>query len=278
MPFPASDLAIEAEEAAIGFPLPTGLRQRLSRQNGGTIFAGGEEWTLFPVWDSTNRRTAAVSSRHIARETAALYEGMATAIPPNRAAIGSNEGGDYLLLDSAGRISVWRHETGAEELTHLDDAARAMRRPRSESDPAARIAVVLGRLTSGHASAVIVDAHGSGIYLQFARDRDTIVGEAVGERNLSKLQAYRIGPRLARMLPDLGWGPPRSGHQHAGNWSRSWQLDEWAAAEGAKVSAVPTSPADDRSCRRRPAVPRRAIRRGLARESLRPTPRCLGAN
>src|SRR5512147_1653481 len=98
MPFPGSHQLVDTAEASLGRRLPIELRNRLVQQSGGTIDAGGETWSLYPVWDPTDRKTAARTANHILRENEALRRDWPEALPPGFVAIADNEGGDYLVI------------------------------------------------------------------------------------------------------------------------------------------------------------------------------------
>ncbi len=55
MPFPVEPRRIEEEEQKLARHLPVPLRDRLSEDNGGEVWAADREWYLFPVWDPTDR-------------------------------------------------------------------------------------------------------------------------------------------------------------------------------------------------------------------------------
>jgi len=94
------------------------LRAYLRASNGGEIELAGDLWQVHPVLDTSDRKHAARSASHIARETefARGWGGF----PPAAVSIASNGSGDRLiltpssadpsLLDSA--IHRWDHETG----------------------------------------------------------------------------------------------------------------------------------------------------------------------
>jgi hypothetical protein len=100
------------------------------RDNGGEIEATGETWWLFPVWDSTNRRTIASTASHIVRENESIRREWPDHLPPGYLAIAENGGGDYLVLGPEDdRIGFWDHETGVVvpvdvDWTWSDGAAR----------------------------------------------------------------------------------------------------------------------------------------------------------
>jgi hypothetical protein len=100
-------------EARLGRRLPESHRQRLIRNNGGQIRAARQDWTLFPVWDPTDRRTMSRTAGHIIRENEALLRDWPDVLPTGYIAIADNGGGDCLVL-GPGSDDVWHwdHETG----------------------------------------------------------------------------------------------------------------------------------------------------------------------
>jgi hypothetical protein len=96
MAFPTTAPKVEAAERELGVKFPREYRERLLARNGGEIFTAGDDWQVFPVFDSTNRKTAGRSTGHVVLEThnARAWEGF----PPDAVAIASNEEGDYLIL------------------------------------------------------------------------------------------------------------------------------------------------------------------------------------
>ena len=113
MAFPGSEDLVAAAENALGRRLPEAHRSRLIRENGGEVEAAGEIWTLYPVWDDTDRKTVARTTNHILRENLALRRDWPDVMPPGFVAIADNGGGDMLVL-RPGEVDVlyWDHETG----------------------------------------------------------------------------------------------------------------------------------------------------------------------
>ena len=116
MAFPTTEAHLEAAERELGVKLPHEYRVRLMARNGGELSTGGDDWHVFPVFDSTDRKTAGRSANHIVLETrhARTWEGF----PKDAVAIASNGAGDLLVLlpgRSTGRLDpqvhLWNHET-----------------------------------------------------------------------------------------------------------------------------------------------------------------------
>ena len=112
MGFPAPQEMLSAAEAKIGRSLPAPLRQRLATDNGGIVHdVHGQEWTLYPVLDTTDRKRLARSAYDIARETASARQW--TGFPADAHAIAADGYGNLLvLLPGSDDIEEWDHETG----------------------------------------------------------------------------------------------------------------------------------------------------------------------
>jgi SMI1/KNR4 family protein SUKH-1 len=111
--FAGSEALVAAAEEKLGRRLPEPHRERLIRENGGEIRAAGEVWTLYPVWDPTDRKTMGRTASHIVRENGALRDDWPEMLPDGALAIADNAGGDLLVIvpgDDA--IRSWDHETG----------------------------------------------------------------------------------------------------------------------------------------------------------------------
>ena len=119
MAFPVDEDQIAAAEAQLGRRLPAAHRARLARANGGEAVVGGQEWTLFPVPDESDRKRSARTANHIIWETEQARAW--PAFPAAAVAIASNGLGDLLVLvpGSDGPL-VWRHETGGTESVVVD--------------------------------------------------------------------------------------------------------------------------------------------------------------
>jgi SMI1 / KNR4 family (SUKH-1) len=124
MAFPTTEERVVAAEAQLGTRLPAGFRKRLISQNGGEIETADDDWQVFPVFDSSDRKRASRSANHIVRETqeAAKWPGF----PAGGVAIASNGTGDLLVFlgresgQLDGRAQYWSHETQECTPTDLD--------------------------------------------------------------------------------------------------------------------------------------------------------------
>jgi hypothetical protein len=119
MAFPTEIQYIEAAEKALGVSLPSPWRHRLLSSNGGELFLAEEDWTVFPVFDTSDRRKASRTANHIVKENLSAREWRG--FPPAAIAVAENGSGDYLvflpLQSSPGvldeMLHLWSHETAA---------------------------------------------------------------------------------------------------------------------------------------------------------------------
>lgn len=113
--FPTDLDRVNAAESALGRRLPSALRERLLRDNGGEVFvrdAPGEDaaWQLHAVWDDSDRKRAGRTANHIVHET---HEARTGGLPGDALAVASNGTGDLLiLLPNDDSLHWWDHETG----------------------------------------------------------------------------------------------------------------------------------------------------------------------
>ena len=115
MPFPLDERWVVACEDRLGCRLPDTYRVAMMRSNGGTVTIGGDDWTLHPIQDRSDRKRMKRTSADIVYETAAM-KGW-TDWPGDRLKIAANGYGDALLLlrttDGYGpEVLLWDHETG----------------------------------------------------------------------------------------------------------------------------------------------------------------------
>lgn len=232
MAYPAPPERVDEEQTRVGRKFPPGLCERLLRLNGGDLYLDDEEWTLYPVWDPTTKRTAGRSAGHIERATNSLYDGLGEVLPPGLVAVADNGEGDYLFLDPASRPVIWRHGSGEFEPADVDwQRDRPAPRRRSHRQEAIdRVGLTLGRLGRAEINVAVVHAPRTELYIQFRRVGEGIVGEAVGEQNLPKLTVYHLGDYMRERLPALGWTAPHDADADAGNWSRTWSAAAWDAS------------------------------------------------
>lgn len=112
---------VAAAEAALGASFPASYRLKMSRDNGGSVIAGDDEFELFKFLDRSDRkRMARTAGSDIVRENSAARNW--PGFPDDAVAIGENGAGDYLILwhregSLSSEVHAWDHETGAT--THV---------------------------------------------------------------------------------------------------------------------------------------------------------------
>jgi hypothetical protein len=117
MPFPITASEISKTETKTGFIFPTGLKLRLSKDNGGEIKVAGDYWQLIPFRDGSDRKRIARTCNDIVSETEKMRSWRG--FPQDSFAVAQNGGGDYLIVlpdtDSSKQLGetifFWDHET-----------------------------------------------------------------------------------------------------------------------------------------------------------------------
>jgi len=129
MPFNLDERFIIAAEQQLAVPLPHSYRQAMMTSNGGQVIAYDDVWELHPILDTSDRRRVKRSCNDILHETAFMrgWPGW----PENALAIGSNGGGDRLVLLKANRgyeptVYVFLHDTS--ELVAVADVFSDLKR------------------------------------------------------------------------------------------------------------------------------------------------------
>ena len=118
MAFATTEEQIRLAEDALAVKLPSALRARLLRENGGEIRAAADTWELFPVRDTTGQKRISRTANHVVRETAEVRKW--PGFPPGAIAIASNGTGNFLILAPAEgesgalaeTVLLWDHEGG----------------------------------------------------------------------------------------------------------------------------------------------------------------------
>ena len=121
MGLPTNEDAIKAAEDQLGRSLPTALRERLLRNNGGDILiewdGDGEEWQLHPVFDDSDRETTRRSANHLVREQETAREW--PRFPAEAISIATQDGDHLILLPEDDEPKLWLHETGDVEAVEV---------------------------------------------------------------------------------------------------------------------------------------------------------------
>jgi hypothetical protein len=125
MAFPLDIQFVKRTEAKLGRKLPLGYVAKMCRDNGGEVATGTDHWSLYPIFDDSDRKRLKRTCNDIVRETASAREW--PDFPPEALAIGNNGGGDQLVLLAdpqsdryADAVYWWDQETG--ELNKVADA------------------------------------------------------------------------------------------------------------------------------------------------------------
>jgi hypothetical protein len=115
MPFDLAEIFVIAAEHALGAALPDEYKAAMQMSNGGEVEANGDDWNLYPIADTSDRKRLARTANHVLAESQACqgWRGF----PENALAIASNGAGDQLLFLKNGSafgatVYTWSHETG----------------------------------------------------------------------------------------------------------------------------------------------------------------------
>lgn len=127
MPFPVDARWITQTEEKLGVRFPASFVTSMSQVNGGSVQTGIDQFILFPFLDASDRKRIQRTCGSIDRETTAARKGWC-GFPPDAVAIGTNGGGDLLVLlpmpdhpDTLQHsIYWWDHETGEVLLVAAD--------------------------------------------------------------------------------------------------------------------------------------------------------------
>lgn len=118
MPFPVDERFLIETEAKLGVKFPPDYTRRMMQQNGGEVETFFDNWVLYPILDTSDRKRLQRTCNDVVSETASVRKW--NGFPVDAVAIAGNGGGDQLILlpakESPGRLSDeiywWDHETG----------------------------------------------------------------------------------------------------------------------------------------------------------------------
>src|SRR5258706_11168590 len=96
MPFPVDIKYVTQTEKKLGVKFPASFVVKMVKQNGGSVSAASDTWNLHPFLDASDRKRLARTCNDISRETSVAHEW--PRFPSDAVAIGSNGGGDLLIL------------------------------------------------------------------------------------------------------------------------------------------------------------------------------------
>jgi hypothetical protein len=124
MAFPLDIRFVKRAEGKLCRKLPLGYVVKMCHSNGGAVSTKTDSWTLFPIFDDSDRKRLKRTCNDIIREAAEART--RPGFPYNALAIGKNGGGDLLVLLAESEtdryedaVYSWDHET--DELTRVAD-------------------------------------------------------------------------------------------------------------------------------------------------------------
>jgi hypothetical protein len=126
MPFPVDIKWVNQTESKLGVKFPPGFVVVMVAKNGGSVETSIDSFELFPFFDGSDKKRIQRTCNSIERETL-LARKSSPGFPADAVAIGSNGGGDLLVLlpmpdaPDALRHEVfwWDHET--DKIFHVAD-------------------------------------------------------------------------------------------------------------------------------------------------------------
>lgn len=118
MPFPVEERFIVATEQKLGVKLPPDYVQKMRQANGGAVNTSSDAWLLYPILDTSDKKRLKRTCNDVVKETQNAREW--PDFPEDAVAIGSNGGGDQLVLlrdknspsNLGNEVFWWDHETG----------------------------------------------------------------------------------------------------------------------------------------------------------------------
>ncbi|MGE0607186.1 MAG: SMI1/KNR4 family protein [Pirellulales bacterium] len=122
MAFPVEERFIVETEKKLGVRLPPDYVEKMMQENGGEFQAPPDAWVLYPILDTSDKRSLKRTCNDVVRETQSARAW--TGFPEDAVAIGSNGCGDQLVLFRdknapsvlGDEVFWWDHETGIVNL------------------------------------------------------------------------------------------------------------------------------------------------------------------
>jgi hypothetical protein len=118
MSFPVDEKYIIMAEERLGVKFPQAFRQKMMKNNGGECETLPDSWQLYPFFDTSDKKRLKRTCNDIVKETDRAKKW--PSFPDGAVAIGSNGGGDQLILLPAEGLGIlqetvfwWDHETGS---------------------------------------------------------------------------------------------------------------------------------------------------------------------
>ena len=115
MPFDLSEEQLVLTEKELGATLPHEYREAMKLDNGGEAATAEDDWELYPIKDTSDRKRISRTCHHILYETSSC-KGFGH-FPENAITIAGNGLGDQMVfIKESGRfldtVYLWLHETG----------------------------------------------------------------------------------------------------------------------------------------------------------------------
>lgn len=96
MPFDLSEPFMLAAESKLGATLPAAYRSAMLRSNGGELSVDDDDWMLYPIADTSDRKRLSRTANHVIKETQVCRQW--PDFPRDALAIASNGAGDQLVF------------------------------------------------------------------------------------------------------------------------------------------------------------------------------------
>jgi hypothetical protein len=114
VPFDLNENYVVQAEEKLSARLPESYRCAMIVANGGEVATEEDDWRLYPILDSSDKKRLARTCNDIVAKTRACADWLG--FPAQSAAIGGNGSGDQLVLIRNGdkfepAVYVWSHET-----------------------------------------------------------------------------------------------------------------------------------------------------------------------
>ena len=115
MAFDLDEKYILETENKLSGRLPDTYKKEMMQNNGGTVYLDDEDWELFPIADTSDKKRIARSANHIIYETNQANKWLK--FPEDALAIASDGYGNLLIFKKendkySNEIYLWNHETG----------------------------------------------------------------------------------------------------------------------------------------------------------------------
>jgi len=115
VPFNLSEEQLSQTEKVLGAKLPHDYRESMKLDNGGEASTEKDDWEIYPIQDTSDRKRLSRTCNHIINETESC-KGFGN-FPEEAVAIASNGLGDQMVLvkksgQFQNKVYLWLHETG----------------------------------------------------------------------------------------------------------------------------------------------------------------------